>query len=205
MELKDVREIIIHCSATPASMDIGVEEIRQWHVEERGWSDIGYHYVIRRDGTLEKGRPLTRMGAHVRGRNKNTIGICLVGGHGGTVTDSFLTNFTREQEDTLVRLIDELRNRIKDLGAEESVMLQGHNRYANKACPCFQVPAWWTLATNNRIKLTARPIEEQITDLRAKTLIMENRLNVLEELLRATRQSFPPMSPVHLEPEERSG
>ena len=61
-------------------MDIGVKEIRKWHVDENKWSDIGYHDVIRRNGAIETGRPLEKPGAHAKGHNQNAIGICLVGG-----------------------------------------------------------------------------------------------------------------------------
>ena len=78
-----VREIIIHCSATPPGWMAGrsaadkVAAIRRWHIEDRGWSDIGYHWVIDRDGTLVRGRPETVVGAHTQGHNTGSIGICL--------------------------------------------------------------------------------------------------------------------------------
>ena len=78
---RDISLLVIHCSATPVTMDIGVKEIREWHTSDpRNWSDIGYHYVIRLDGTLERARPLYKSGAHARGYNSNSIGICIVGG-----------------------------------------------------------------------------------------------------------------------------
>lgn len=76
--MRKIEKIIWHCSDTPESMDIGAEEIRQWHLQ-RGWSDIGYHYVIRRDGKREIGRALEKPGAHVKGHNRYSIGCCLVG------------------------------------------------------------------------------------------------------------------------------
>ena len=78
--MRTIRLAVIHCSATPRSMDIGAKEIRLWHVDLNGWSDIGYHYIIRLDGTVEYGRPIERIGAHVKGRNKDSIGIVYVGG-----------------------------------------------------------------------------------------------------------------------------
>ena len=74
--------IVIHCADTYETMDIGAEDIRKWHVEERGWSDIGYHKVIRRDGTVETGRDIDVSGAHAAGFNSVSIGVCLVGGRG---------------------------------------------------------------------------------------------------------------------------
>ena len=72
-------EVVIHCSATRPSQDIGVAEIRRWHLA-RGWSDVGYHAVIRKDGRLEPGRSWWLNGAHVKGHNKGTIAVCMVGG-----------------------------------------------------------------------------------------------------------------------------
>lgn len=77
--MRPIEKIVIHCSASPDEMDIGVAEIRAWHTAERKFSDIGYHEVIRRDGTLEKGRPLARIGAHCKGHNLYSVGICLIG------------------------------------------------------------------------------------------------------------------------------
>lgn len=76
--MRKINKHIIHCADTPDDMDIGVAEIREWHLE-RGWSDIGYHFVIRRDGTVEAGRSIDKMGAHAKGHNRNSIGTCLVG------------------------------------------------------------------------------------------------------------------------------
>lgn len=92
--MRPLHEIIVHCSATQPnwahdkSAEWKVQEIRRWHMSTpRNWSDIGYHYIIDRDGTIAKGRPLERIGAHVQGHNTGTIGICLIGGHGSTATD----------------------------------------------------------------------------------------------------------------------
>jgi len=76
--MREINKIVIHCSDSPDSLDIGVREIRDWH-KQRGWSDIGYHYVVRRDGTVESGRPIEIKGAHVKGHNSDSIGICWVG------------------------------------------------------------------------------------------------------------------------------
>ena len=81
MELKDVQFITLHCSATRPTQVAGVKEIRAWH-KKKGWSDIGYHFVVRRDGTIEKGRDESIKGAHCAAKNGNvaSIGICMVGG-----------------------------------------------------------------------------------------------------------------------------
>jgi hypothetical protein len=141
--MRHINEIIIHCTATPPDWRKGqrtstkVKEVTRWHVEDRGWSDIGYTYLIDRDGTVQEGRPIHRAGAHVKGRNANSIGISLFGGKGGTASDQFQDNFTEDQERALAALIADLRERFPTI---EKV--SGHNQYAAKVCPCFSVPAW---------------------------------------------------------------
>lgn len=140
--MRQITEIIIHCSATrPKWMEeysfaAQVAEIKRWHVEERGWSDIGYHYLISRQGKVVAGRPLKRDGVHVKGRNRGTIGICLIGGHGSTDRGKFLDEFTAAQEVALRQLLLDLRDRFGP------VAITGHNQYAAKACPGFYVPHW---------------------------------------------------------------
>lgn len=132
----------IHCSATPPGMDIGAAEIRSWHVDGNGWSDIGYHYVIRRNGQTESGRDRDNdgdiweeIGAHVRGHNARSLGICLVGGHGSSPTDGFDDHFTNEQRVALCALMHGIQ------GANPNIRWLGHNAVASKACPGFQVNA----------------------------------------------------------------
>lgn len=131
--MRELSRIIIHCSATPPSMDIGVSKIREWH-KARGWSDIGYHFVIRRDGRVQKGRALSRVGAHTKGHNGDSIGICLVGGVNEKGKPQ--ANYTAEQWAELEELVAFLQNEHK------IEVVHGHNRYAAKACPCFDVVAW---------------------------------------------------------------
>jgi N-acetylmuramoyl-L-alanine amidase len=134
--LRDVDLLVVHCSATRESQDIGVEDIRRWH-KQRGFLDVGYHYVIRRDGTRETGRPESVPGAHARGWNHRSIGICLAGGvmpNGKTPED----NFTVAQWDELKALLLELRTRYP--GAD--IVGHGDLPGVNKACPSFDVAAW---------------------------------------------------------------
>lgn len=90
-----VRWLVVHTAAHPGDPDVA--EIRRWHVEERGWSDIGYHFVIRKDGSLETGRSLEYQGAHCYGINSQSIGVCCSG-------DGDTQAFTPEQTDTLLSL-----------------------------------------------------------------------------------------------------
>jgi N-acetylmuramoyl-L-alanine amidase len=135
MQLSAVRFITLHCSATRPNQVAGVREIRQWH-RKRGFSDIGYHFVVRRDGTVERGRPLTQMGAHVQGWNEANIGICLEGG----IDDDWkpANNFTRAQWRALKPLVVGLKAKAK------RAKVVGHRDFpgVSKACPCFDAKAW---------------------------------------------------------------
>lgn len=135
--MRGIDKIIIHCSATPPNLDIGAKEIRTWHKMDRGWSDIGYHYVVRRQGTIELGRPLAIAGAHARGHNANSIGICLVGGVDSTNQPE--DNFTPPQLFTAKLLV---RGLLVEFGDEVEVL--GHRDLpgVTKDCPCFDVLAW---------------------------------------------------------------
>jgi len=129
--MRKINTIIVHCSATTARHDIGVEEIRDWHVNGNGWSDIGYHYVIRLDGQIEDGRPIERSGAHARGHNAESIGICLVGGIGDNGKAD--ANFSIEQYISLRQLIIDLKSKY------DIVKIIGHRDVSKKDCPCFSI------------------------------------------------------------------
>lgn len=77
--MRKINQIIVHCSATPEGKNFNANDIDRWH-KERGFDCIGYHYVIDLDGTIEKGRPIEKVGAHVKGHNSNSIGVCYIGG-----------------------------------------------------------------------------------------------------------------------------
>lgn len=133
----DVAFIAVHCSATPAAMNIGRAEIDKWH-RLKGWLAIGYHFVIRRDGTLEAGRGLDVRGAHVEGFNHNSVGVCLIGGVDGTPAAKPEANFTPAQMKTLGTLLKDLKVRFPH------AVVQGHRDFPNvaKACPSFNVKSW---------------------------------------------------------------
>lgn len=128
-----ITELIVHCSATPAGRDVTASDIRRWHKEERGFADIGYHFVVRLDGRVECGRPLAVVGAHCRGHNSRSVGVCYVGGIGsdGCPADTR----TRVQREALSGLLTALRRRFP--GAS----IHGHRDFAPKACPSFDATA----------------------------------------------------------------
>ncbi|MCV6612900.1 MAG: N-acetylmuramoyl-L-alanine amidase [Amphritea sp.] len=127
-----IRYVVAHCSDTPNDRDVSAADIHRWHGDPKprgnGWAGIGYHYVIRRDGTVEHGRPHYWPGSHVRGKNSVSIGICLIGRDG----------FTDEQMAALGKLVDELL--IEFPGAE----VVGHRDLdSKKTCPNFDVKRWY--------------------------------------------------------------
>ena len=101
--MREITKVIVHCAATPEGRDVKTEEIKRWHTEERGWSDIGYHWVVELDGSINEGRSEDINGAHCRGHNSDSVGICYVGGSDseGNPKDTR----TEEQRDALVTLI----------------------------------------------------------------------------------------------------
>lgn len=122
--MRNIDKIVIHCSDSPQGRGDDVDTIRRWH-KERGWSDIGYHYVIIEDGEIQVGRDLERSGAHAKGHNTGSIGICLIG------RDSF----TEEQFISLAGLV---------LGMMEQFDIEldnvlGHYQVSSKTCPNFDI------------------------------------------------------------------
>jgi N-acetyl-anhydromuramyl-L-alanine amidase AmpD len=149
MPLTRVDYLVVHCSATSAARDIGAKELRAMHLQ-RGFRDIGYHYVVRRDGTIEKGRPDTEPGAHVEGFNNRSLGICLVG---GTKADGKTAecNFEPAQYAALASLLRKLESQhpnAKVLGHRDLSPDRNHDGKISpnewlKECPTFDVIPWW--------------------------------------------------------------
>lgn len=136
-QLTDVKYLIVHCSATPPGMDVGVKEIDRWH-RQRGFFKIGYHFVIRRNGTIEHGRSITEIGAHAVPWNSQSVGICVVGGvaEDGQTPEA---NFAPAQMESLRSLLNQLRD---EYFPKAEVI--GHRDVpgVHKACPSFDVKTW---------------------------------------------------------------
>lgn len=126
---RKITEIIIHCSATPPAMDIGVKEIDRWH-RQRGFGCIGYNYVVRLNGVIECGRDVDMVGAHCLNHNARSIGVCYVGGVAADCKTPLDTR-TSQQRDALLMLLRELRR------IYPHAVIRGHRDFANKACPSF--------------------------------------------------------------------
>lgn len=143
---RTITDIIIHCTATRAWQDYNADDIRRMH-KAKGWADIGYHYVVRLDGTIENGRDVDKIGAHVSGHNANSIGVVYVGGldNQGNAKDTR----TENQKNALLNLLLDLRQ------LYPSASIRGHRDFSPdlngngtiepnewvKQCPCFDAKA----------------------------------------------------------------
>lgn len=141
---RKINDIIIHCTATKEGQDYTVAQIKQWHVLPvskggRGWSDIGYHYIIYRDGSVHVGRPVNTSGAHCTNHNSNSIGIVYVGGCPKDTTAKAKDTRTPEQQQSLLRLTRQLMS----LYGLTKAQVHGHHEYdKGKACPSFDMPTF---------------------------------------------------------------
>lgn len=148
---KNIRRIVIHCTATREGQDIDAATIRRWHLKQ-GWNDIGYHFVIQIDGDIERGRPEEIPGSHVKGFNTGSIAIVYVGGLDpqGRAKDTR----TPAQKAAMTQLVRELLNKYpgadvvghRDLSPDRDGdgVVEKHEWL--KDCPCFDVRAWWATA-----------------------------------------------------------
>ena len=131
--MRKINKIIVHCTATAEGKDYSVETIRKWHLK-RGWRDIGYHFLVQRDGTVDEGRPIEQSGAHTLNENWDSIGIAYVGGveaergkNGKWIAKDTRTD---EQKEALLDLICQLHDTYGGV-------VYGHRNFSAKACPSF--------------------------------------------------------------------
>ena len=126
--MRVINEIIVHCAATPEGMNFTVKDIDCWH-RERGFKCIGYHYVIYLDGSIHTGRPESEIGAHCKGHNAHSIGVCYIGGcdKKGNPKDTR----TDEQKASLLQLLTDLKQKYP------KAVIHSHKDFAKKACPSF--------------------------------------------------------------------
>ena len=128
--MRPINKIIVHCSATPRNKDFSAEDIRDWHVKGNGWDDIGYHFVVRLNGSIEYGRMVDKYGAHVRSHNYDSIGVCYIGGMSKDMKDWEDTR-TQEQKDSLVILLKTLKK------LHNNAVIYGHRDFSTKMCPSY--------------------------------------------------------------------
>ena len=171
-----VNIVVVHCSATAPSQDIGVEEIREWHVDDNHWSDIGYHGVIRRNGSFEEGRKLHQQGAQAKGWNDESWGLCLIGGvDERNVAEQ---NFTAKQYVTLEAMLDAwtfLAGGAAVCGHRD--LDSTHQKL--KECPSFDVRAWYASRRVQRPPVAKEKswqlrMEKQIAKLKRRISVLEN-------------------------------
>lgn len=139
--------IVIHCAATLANSKATAEDVREWHVDE-GWVDIGYHYVIERDGTVSQGRPMMAEGSGVKGHNLHTIHVCMMGGANAAGRGE--NNFTPAQWKSLELVVFELKtHHFRD------AKVCGHRDFKGvlKDCPSFDVGFWFTQVLAPKLKV----------------------------------------------------
>ena len=127
--MREINKIIVHCSATREGENYEVAEIRKWHLA-RGFNDIGYHFYIDLYGEIHKGRDINKIGAHCKGHNRNSIGICYCG---GVEVDGKTPKDTRYdcQKESLIAVLRTLK------AMYPNAVIHSHNDFANKACPSF--------------------------------------------------------------------
>ena len=134
--MRTINKIIVHCSATQEGKDLDAAEINKWHLK-RGWDGIGYHYVVLLNGVIEYGRSIYKQGAHVKGENEGSIGICYIGGveskRGSNGEWIAKDTRTPEQKESLLLLLKTLKK------MHPEATIHGHNEFAAKSCPCFDV------------------------------------------------------------------
>ena len=129
--MRKIDKIIVHCSGTSEFQDFDITNIKDWHVNGNGWSDVGYHFIIKLDGTIQDGRPIKKIGAHVKGKNRSSIGICYIGGMNRDMTEWEDTR-TEKQKESLLLLINDLKERFPN------TIVYGHKDFTNKKlCPSF--------------------------------------------------------------------
>lgn len=127
--MRKISKIIIHCTATKKDFDVTVEDLRKWHVDERGWSDIGYHFFIDLEGCVHECRPIEKTGAHTKGHNFDSIGVAYSGGMGSDIAWHDTRN--KEQKAALEDLLCYLKIQYPQ------VRIYGHRDFSEKACPSF--------------------------------------------------------------------
>lgn len=205
--MRKIDTLIIHCSATKCGADFSAADIDRWH-RQRGFRKIGYHYVIRLDGTVEAGRPLEEVGAHCKGRNAHSIGICYIGGLDGQGHPA------DTRTDAQIRAMRELVLRLRSFYPVGEVI--GHRdtspdcngngmiepREYIKACPCFDVGAWlrsgmgaWLLlillaGCGCHRSLSANKEERKLEATHSQTDASSVRQNTLEETGETVEESI---------------
>jgi N-acetylmuramoyl-L-alanine amidase len=127
--MRKIHKIIIHCTATPENRKVTKGDLTKWHVDERGWSDIGYHFFIDLEGCLHECRPIERTGAHTKGHNFDSIGIAYAGGLDKNLKPKDTRNDQQKEA------LEEFLCYLKVLYPQAKIY--GHRDFSTKSCPSF--------------------------------------------------------------------
>lgn len=127
--MRYINEVIIHCTATKADRKVTVDDVRRWH-KQRGFRDIGYHYLIDQQGNVHRGRPLSQAGSHCRGYNAHSIGVCYVGGVG---------NDGKSADTRTIAQVTAMQTLVYRLCRQYGAKVTGHREHPNAhtECPGF--------------------------------------------------------------------
>lgn len=136
--MRKIDSIILHCTDTKVGQKVTLDDIRRWHVDERKFSDIGYHFIVFPDGQVLKGRNIEVVGAHCKGHNLTSVGIAYVGGQ--TKDGIHADTRTSEQKQSLLKLVMSLTKQYNI----NFYNIHCHNDFANKKCPCFDIQSFRT-------------------------------------------------------------
>lgn len=139
--MRKINKIIIHCTATPEDREVTVEDLYKWHVKERGWSDIGYHFFIDISGEVHECRPIERTGAHTKGHNWDSIGIAYAGGLDKNLNPK--DTRTDDQKETLEDLLCQIK------GVYHNAIVYGHRDFSTKSCPSFDAKTEYNYISNS--------------------------------------------------------
>ena len=142
--MREINKIIVHCSGTPEFKEFDVNDIRTWHVDGNGWSDVGYHYIVKLDGVIENGRPESKIGAHVKGNNRDSIGLCYIGGMNRDMT-KWLDTRTDKQKEALLQILKDLKQKYP------GAIIYGHKDFTKKKlCPSFDAKKEYQYISNEK-------------------------------------------------------
>ena len=159
---RKVNKVYIHCSASDVKAHDNIETIREWHVKGNGWSDVGYHYFITKNGDIEIGRPLEKIPSAQKGHNTGSIAICLSGLH--------IDLFTQEQFESLVKLCKEINQTYN-----KNITFHGHCEVSDKECPVFDYKKTLNLDEKGYIipfPITPLPSSNLATQSKKKMILM---------------------------------
>lgn len=175
----ETNRVIWHCTATPEGREVTYDDLWQWHVVQNGWSDIGYHYLIQLDGTVVPCRPENLVGAGVSGHNNDSIHISYAG---GLAKDGVTAKDTRTPAQK-VAMDDLTRDMARKYGLT-AADIHGHNEYAAKACPSFDVATYVQSVIDGETG-NPEPGDPDLGNIGELAISLEKRISAIENWIRS--------------------